>query len=145
MVIEWRHVTRLLVPVAVVVVGHDRDPVQRVGDSGNVVSGVDDLLGGADRGREEQFVRGEGGLQLAHPSRESGLVLRPVRFALGLPASGVFPVQVEAVKVVLQDEFDYVRGEFGSGRWVVDQSAVLVALRIIPTADGDGDLDALGS
>ena len=42
--VEGRHVAGLLVPVAVVVVGHDGNPVQVGGDARHVVGHVHDLV-----------------------------------------------------------------------------------------------------
>ena len=74
----------LLVPVAVVVVGHHRDPVQVPGQAGHIVAHVDDLLAGRDRGGEEEAEGGEGGPQLGDEEREPRPVLGPLRLAFGL-------------------------------------------------------------
>ena len=76
--------TGLLVPVAVIVVGHDRDPVQVAGNAGHVVAYVHDLLAGGDGGRQEEAAGPESLLELAHPGREGVLVAVPRLFALGL-------------------------------------------------------------
>jgi len=74
MVIEGRYVSGLLVPVAVVVVGHDVDVVQVLVQHGYVVAFVDDLLGRGDGGREEEALGLEGRAQLLHQGREAVLV-----------------------------------------------------------------------
>ena len=60
-----------------------------------------------------------------------------------LPAWGILPIEVEPVKVVLLDEADHVVHELPPGRRIVDQPAVLVALGVVPAADGDRHLDAV--
>ena len=61
-----------------------------------------------------------------------------------LPAAGVLPVQVQAVKVVLLNKLDHILDEPRPGGGAVDQPAVLVALAVIPAAQGQGDLSASG-
>ena len=51
----------LLVPLAVVVVGHHVDPVQVAGDLGHVVAGVHDGLARAHCGGQQQALGLEGG------------------------------------------------------------------------------------
>ena len=60
-----------------------------------------------------------------------------------LPAAGVLPVQVQAVKVVLLNERNHILDEPGPGGRAVDQSAVLVPLAVIPTPESQGDLHRL--
>ena len=60
-----------------------------------------------------------------------------------LPAAGVLPVEVQAVKVVLLNERNHVLDEPGPGGRAVDQSAVLVSLAVIPSTEGQGDLHRL--
>ncbi len=143
MIVHGRHMASLLVPVAKVVIGHDSNPVKVLGDLGNVVASIDDLLAGRDGGRKQKVVGLEGLLELSNPSSEALLVTLAARLALSLPAGRVFPVKVKTVKVVLEDEVHNMLDELGPGGGVVDQPAVLVTLGIVPPANGNGDLDAL--
>ena len=71
---EWRHVTCFLVPVAVVIVRHDANPVQVARNGRNVISGVDDRLGWRYGRRQEPSVRLESHSQFADERCESVLV-----------------------------------------------------------------------
>ena len=154
------NVAGLLVPLAVVVVGHHVDPVQVLGDGGHVVPNVHDGLAGAHGGGQQQPARLEGVGELLDPGSEGGLVLVSLLLTLSLttpgiskgqqpggmsylPAAGILPVKVQPIEVVLLDELDGVLDEPGPGRRVVDQSAVLVPLAVIPASQRQGHLDAV--
>ena len=70
-------------------------------------------------------------------SLTKSLLLIPIAH---LPAAGVLPVEVQAVKVVLLNERNHVLDEPGPGGRAVDQSAVLVSLAVIPAPESQGDL-----
>ena len=74
----------LLVPVSVVIVGHDRDPVQVVGNAGHVVADIDNLLARGDRSGEEKAVGPEGLLEFVDPGSEGSLVTVSLLLALRL-------------------------------------------------------------
>ena len=74
----------LLVPLAVVVVGHHVDPVQVLGDGGHVVPNVHDGLAGAHGGRQQQPAWLEGVRELLDPGSEGRLVLVPLLLTLRL-------------------------------------------------------------
>ena len=74
----------LLVPLAVVVVGHHVDPVEVRRDGGNVVADVHDGLTGADGSREQQAARLEGVGKLPDPGGECGLVFVSLLLTLSL-------------------------------------------------------------
>ena len=58
--IHRSHVTRHLVPLAVIVIGHHIDPVQVAGDLRHVVACVHDGLAGTDRRGQQQALWLEG-------------------------------------------------------------------------------------
>ena len=132
----------LLIPVPVVVVGHDGDPVQVPGDAGDVISYVNDLLARGDCGGEEQPAGLKGGAELGHEGGEGRLVLVPLLLAICLPASGVLPVQIEPVKVVLLNELDSMLYKPPPGLRTIHQATVLVTLAVIPASDGKSDFDS---
>ena len=140
--VERRHMPCLLVPVAVVVVGHDGDPVQVPGEAGDVVAHVNDLLTRGDGGGEEQPAGLEGGAELGHEGGEGWLVFVALLLTICLPARGILPVQVEPVKVVFLDELDGVLYKPPPGLWTIDQATVFVTLAVIPASDGKSHLDS---
>ena len=78
------HVSRLLVPVTVIIVGHDGDPVQVSSNGWNIVSIIDDLLAGRDRGRQQKTLRLKGRAQLVDPGCEAFLITLVFIFAVNL-------------------------------------------------------------
>ena len=84
MLVERSDVTGLLIPVSVVIVGHDRDPVQVVSNARYVVADIDDLLARGDRSGEEKAVGPEGLLEFVHPGSEGSLVAVSLLLALSL-------------------------------------------------------------
>ena len=47
--VHWGHMTRLFIPVSMVIVRHDRDPVKIVSYLMDVVGSIDDCFAGRDR------------------------------------------------------------------------------------------------
>ena len=47
--IHWGHMTSLFIPVSMVIVRHDRDPVKIVSNLMDVVGAIDDCFAGRDR------------------------------------------------------------------------------------------------
>lgn len=60
MFVHWSHMTSLLVPLSMIVIGHHIDPVQVAGDLRHVVACVHDGLAGADRRGQQQALGLEG-------------------------------------------------------------------------------------
>ena len=79
----------LLVPLAVVVVGHHVDPVQVLRDGRHVVPHVHDGLAGAHGGGQQQPARLEGVGELLDPGSEGGLVLVSLLLTLSLATPGI--------------------------------------------------------
>merc|ERR1719384_1845080 len=140
MLVHGRHVSGLLVPLPMVIIGHHVDPVEVGGNLGHVVTSVHDRLARTHSSGQKQTLRLEGSREFLDPGGEGGLVLVPLLLALSLPAAGVLPVQVQTVEVVLLDEADDVLDEPGAGSRVVHQAAVLVSLAVVPTSQGEGHL-----
>ena len=67
MFIVGRNVAGLLVPMAVIVIGHDSDPVEVPGNAGDVIADIDDLLAGGDSSREKIVPWLKCLLQLSYP------------------------------------------------------------------------------
>ena len=76
--------TRDLVPLAVVVVGHDGDVVQVAVQRRDIVPRVYDLVAGAHSGRQQQPAWLEGVRELLDPGSEGRLVLVPLLLTLRL-------------------------------------------------------------
>jgi len=134
-------VSGLLVPLAVVVVGHHVDPVQVAAQRRYVVPNIHYFLARTDRSRQKEAARLERLAELPHPGGESRLVLVVLLPALSLPATRVLPVKVQPIEVVLLDKLYCVGDELFPSFWVVDQLAVLAALAVIPATQGEGYLD----
>ena len=60
-----------------------------------------------------------------------------------LPALGVLPVEVQSLEAELFDELHGIGDELVPGRRIVDHAAVLVTLRVVPSAQCDQHSDAL--
>ena len=84
MIVHGGDVSGPLVPLAVIVVGHDSDPVEVLGEYGYIVAGVDDLLARRDGRGKEETTRLELGAQLAQKIREAFLVRARTLTAVGL-------------------------------------------------------------
>lgn len=99
--VQGRVVSRLAVPFAVVVIGRDVQEVEVLGEFRDVVGDPDDPLVGCHGGGEAPPVLGEFFLEFLDKKDEILLVCRD-----SSSRGGVFPVQVEAVQLVLLDEPD---------------------------------------
>jgi len=53
-----------------------------------------------------------------------------------LPALGIFPIQVESIKIVLLQKCDCICDEILPFHGIINQSAVLVSGAVAPTSDG---------
>ena len=78
-------------------------------------------------------------MKLFDEVRESLLVLRGSEAAVHLPALGVLPVQIQAIKVVLFKEADHLADESRPAGLAVHKSTVLISLGIIPSSDSQQD------
>jgi hypothetical protein len=57
-----------------------------------------------------------------------------------LPTLGIFPVEIEPVKVVLLEELYCVSVESVSGFGTRDESRIFVAFRVVPTTESEKNL-----
>ena len=60
MVIEWSHMASLLVPVTVIVIGHNVDVVKVLVEHRHIVAFINDLLAGRNSGTQQKTFRLEG-------------------------------------------------------------------------------------
>lgn len=140
---EWCNVACHLVPVTVVVVGHDGNPVKVLRKNRDVISSIDNHLAGRHGSGQKEILRLESGRQLLH---EEGKVLLVRIWSLAtvdLPALRVFPIKVQTVKSVLGDKLQSLGNKACSGTSTADQCAVLAAQGVVPATKGQKDLDAL--
>ena len=74
MEVHGSNVSGFLIPMTVVVVSHDTDPVQIAGDGWYVVTGIDDRLGRRNGGRKQQSFRIESHTQFSDQGGEASLI-----------------------------------------------------------------------
>ena len=74
MVVKRSDVSSLLVPVTVVVIGHDVYVVEVLVEHRHIITLIDDLFAWGNSGTQQQAFRLEGRAQLFHQGREAILV-----------------------------------------------------------------------
>ncbi len=93
MFLQGSNVSSHLVPLSVIVVGHDGDVVKVLGQHGDVVSLTDDPGGRWNGCRQKKTFRLESLAQLLHPSGEVGLVGHGAGIAVNLDWEKVIEVK----------------------------------------------------
>lgn len=129
--------SRFPLPSAVVVVRHHAHEFQFSPKRFQVVGLVYDLFVSGDGGGEDEsgFLFVEFCFQLLDEFGEVGSVALGAFAAVGLPADGVVPVQVEAFEVVATEEAYGCDYEAASGGAVGDQTGEFVSVGVCPASE----------
>lgn len=96
-------VAKFVVPTAMVVISHNIHEIEQLVQFLQVVGLVDLVVPWGHGSRKHVAVRLEGGLQFANQQQE--VVAIDARITKS--TAGVFPIQIESIKVVLLQEFDH--------------------------------------